>query len=504
MPEQVPVVPVPEGFEQAVQTPEMTQGVDPKVVKQNLPAPVIEEQGDMTDDLIQKADQTIADAGIKFDTQEVQAKAKKLFTSTDPNDSWKFVPETKKEKFLPLAEAVYLRSKAQQSGDKDDFIKYDTMVKAHSYAEGLEKPQNPEIMHFAQVDPKTGALRYFNGVREVDMEGNLQIRNIRTNKYESGDNIPISDEDYKQIGPVMSRFDERTAKFNMRRAKFTSSLESGTKMIQLAKEYDLASTKVGGWTASARSFLEELKAGVTVLGGEEQAFVEELSTGKTQAQLDEAVKTAEKTGDSTQVKGMVKNLQAKIDSMMSDGIKSQAEAAVIFETYKTALTYDLAAANGETGNGLTQKDVQMFREMIYGNDPATIRRSVSSALSTVYRNLNSEATGINSDSGSMELKNLEQRLGFKLGVSVDRWGNYLQRNYEDNPQMFTEVNSLFKDVQGYSIPKNQQKLAPEVTQETAPMEIEVNGRKVNTGKVYTTPSGRKVRFNADGTAVEVK
>jgi hypothetical protein len=70
--------------------------------------------------------------------------------------------------------------------------------------------------------------------------------------------------------------------------------------------------------------------------------------------------------------------------------------------------------------------------------------------------------------------------------------------------MFTEVNSLFKDVQGYSIPKNQQKLAPEVTQETAPMEIEVNGRKVNTGKVYTTPSGRKVRFNADGTAVEVK
>jgi len=433
----VPVAEVPSGFEGVNTTPT---------------APVVSEEP--VDNTFAKADETIK----KIAPHLLEKQAEPDLEKITENSEWGWRPKTVQEKFPSLAEAADNRLKAIESGDQAALAVADRQLKALSYAINLQRPEKEGMHRYAVLDNKNRFVRYITGTPEVDPDGKRQVRDVDTGKYVNGTVKYIDPEDYKQIGPVTEALAKKTTDIIVKRANFVTAADTGAKMIALSSKFDLAATRVGGLTAGVKSLLEEAKAGLTLISGEGEQFFESIE-GR-QKSLDDAVAK----GDYESLKTQAQDMRKAVDKLMSQGIKDQAQAAVLYETYKTSLVYALAASKGETGNGLNQKDVENFRNQISGTSPETIEAQISAALSSNFRGLKAEANGINSE-GSMGVKILQDKLGFDLGLGVKRMGKFIEEQYTDENGQLTPdgqaVMRLFNKIENQSNPLPDSTFTPE-------------------------------------------
>jgi len=474
----VPVAEVPSGFEGVNTTPT---------------APVVSEEP--VDNTFAKADETIK----KIAPHLLEKQAEPDLEKITENSEWGWRPKTVQEKFPSLAEAADNRLKAIESGDQAALAVADRQLKALSYAINLQRPEKEGMHRYAVLDNKNRFVRYITGTPEVDPDGKRQVRDVDTGKYVNGTVKYIDPEDYKQIGPVTEALAKKTTDIIVKRANFVTAADTGAKMIALSSKFDLAATRVGGLTAGVKSLLEEAKAGLTLISGEGEQFFESIE-GR-QKSLDDAVAK----GDYESLKTQAQDMRKAVDKLMSQGIKDQAQAAVLYETYKTSLVYALAASKGETGNGLNQKDVENFRNQISGTSPETIEAQISAALSSNFRGLKAEANGINSE-GSMGVKILQDKLGFDLGLGVKRMGKFIEEQYTDENGQLTPdgqaVMRLFNKIENQSNPLPDSTFTPEdkaqQTQQNQPVKVETDKGVFDTGTVYTTKSGKKVKITPDG------
>lgn len=458
----VPVAEVPTGFE----------GVDKTI-------PVISEQP--VDNTFAKADEKIREIAPQLLEKQAEPDLEKI----TENSEWGWRPKTVQEKFPSLAEAADNRLKAIESGDQAALAVADRQLKALSYAINLQRPEKEGMHRYAVLDNKNRFVRYFTGTPVVDPDGKRQVRDVDTGKYVNGTVKYIDPEDYKQIGPVTEALAKKTTDIIVKRANFVTAADTGAKMIALSSKFDLAATRVGGLTAGVKSLLEEAKAGLTLISGEGEQFFESIE-GR-QKSLDDAVAK----GDYESLKTQAQDMRKAVDKLMSQGIKDQAQAAVLYETYKTSLVYALAASKGETGNGLSQKDVENFRNQISGTSPETIEAQISAALSSNFRGLKAEANGINSE-GSMGVKILQDKLGFDLGLGVKRMGKFIEEQYTDENGQLTPdgqaVMRLFNKIENQSNPLPDSTFTPE---DKAQQNQSVNIPKISSEEFAKIPPGTK-------------
>mgnify|MGYP003562615704 FL=1 len=450
----VPVAEVPADFQGAEFTPTPDQQKTIDLGKKNTTAWDPKTNEIPVDDAFSKADEKIR----TFAPQLLEKQAEPDFEKITENSEWGWRPKTVKEKFPSLAEAADNRLKAIESGDQAALAVADRQLKALSYAINLQRPEKEGMHRYAVLDNKNRFVRYITGTPEIEPDNKRQVRDVDTGKYVNGTVKYIDPEDYKQIGPVTEALAKKTTDIIVKRANFVTAADTGAKMIALSSKFDLAATRVGSMTAGVKSLLEEAKAGLTLISGEGEQFFESIE-GR-QKSLDDAVAK----GDYESLKTQAQDMRKAVDKLMSQGIKDQAQAAVLYETYKTSLVYALAASKGETGNGLSQKDVENFRNQISGTSPETIEAQISAALSSNFRGLKAEANGINSE-GSMGVKILQDKLGFDLGLGVKRMGKFIEEQYtDDNGQLSPDgqaVMRLFNKIENQSNPLPDSTFTPE-------------------------------------------
>jgi len=465
----VPVVDVPTGFE----APAEVNPVQPAQIPVDGVEPV--------DQAFSKADETIK----KIAPHLLEKNKEPDLEQITENSSYKWRARTVQEKFPSLAEAADNRLKAIESGDQAALAVADRQLKALSYAINLQRPEKEGMHRYAVLDNKNRFVRYITGTPEIDPDNKRQVRDVDTGKYVNGTVKYIDPEDYKQIGPVTEALAKKTTDIIVKRANFVTAADTGAKMIALSSKFDLAATRVGGLTAGVKSLLEEAKAGLTLISGEGEQFFESIE-GR-QKSLDDAVAK----GDYESLKTQAQDMRKAVDKLMSQGIKDQAQAAVLYETYKTSLVYALAASKGETGNGLGQKDVENFRNQISGTSPETIEAQISAALSSNFRGLKAEANGINSE-GSMGVKILQDKLGFDLGLGVKRMGKFIEEQYTDENGQLTPdgqaVMRLFNRIENQSNPLPDSTFTPE---DKAQQNQPVNIPKISSEEFAKIPPGTK-------------
>jgi len=458
----VPVVDVPAGFEKPVE------------VAATQPVQEVDTTFSQADETIKKIAPHLLEKDKEPDLEQITE-----------NTSYKWRPRTVQEKFPSLAEAADNRLKAIESGDQAALAVADRQLKALSYAINLQRPEKEGMHRYAVLDNKNRFVRYITGTPEVDPDGKRQVRDVDTGKYVNGTVKYIDPEDYKQIGPVTEALAKKTTDIIVKRANFVTAADTGAKMIALSSKFDLAATRVGSMTAGVKSILEEAKAGLTLISGEGEQFFESIE-GR-QKGLDDAVAK----GDYESLKTQAADLRKSVDKLMSQGIKDQAQAAVLYETYKTSLVYALAASKGETGNGLSQKDVENFRSQISGTSPEVIEAQISAALSSNFRGLKAEANGINEE-GAMGVKILQDKLGFDLGLGVKRMGKFIEEQYtDDNGQLTPDgvaVMRLFNRIENQSNPLPDSTFTPE---DKAQQNQSVNIPKISSEEFAKIPPGTK-------------
>lgn len=467
--------PIPNTSEASVKTVDPKTALDPAITDEAKTRGMTPEQ---LQDSMANADQTIKDAGIQVDVPNSKVEQK----MGQINDGWEYIPPTKKEKFPDLAEAYYQRTQAKQAGNMDEFHRLDSIVKSYSYAKGLDKISDPTVHQFAQLDEKGKFLTYFDGqIMEDPDTGMKRYYNLDTQKFQDGNIRYIPKDVYADTGKIIERFEGRSEKYNVRRAKFTASLEGASNMVDLVDKYEMPNTIVGRLTADMKGLVEEARTGLTVFEKEAMADID--------------------NGDFDSVRERANALSEKARTMLSEGIKNEADAVILFETYKTALVYDLAAAKGETGQSLNKADIANFKSQLTAKDGPTLKKQMAAALSSVWRSLEAERVGLNMDA-SGEVTEQEKRLGFSLDYKKNRYENFLGELYQDNPEMLKKVTPIWqmidKKLDNTAAVSTSPVDVPVTPVETKPIEIEVNGRKVITGKTYKSKSGQIGTFNANG------
>jgi len=171
--------------------------------------------------------------------------------------------------------------------------------------------------------------------------------------------------------------------------------------------------------------------------------------------------------------------------------KSLAEDRALYTAMRSALAYDLAAAYGQKGQGLSDKETQRFMTMINGDTPEIVGNQIKSALSNIWLKVESNRRSTK-DVVEKTNSDITARLGgqVKTGLEVSRIGDdIMQMEMPDQDKL--RLNQILKSVSSntvantINIPQDQPVIQPQ--------QIKVNSKeefdKLPSGTTSIAPDG---------------
>ena len=401
---------------------------------------------------------------------------------------YKYVKPVIEQKMEPLNVLIYKLQKAQDDmsqgkGDPGLVKDLQARYRASTMAINLSKPVPTTQQRYLALN-KDGTIKsWFNGQMMPGDDGQMHLFNMQDpNKPQlvTSATTQIDDETAKYLKDANDKFESRVKDYNTQKTSFIGALGTADKMQQILQRNPAAATKVASLTTLLNTTQNELGASLDLfrnLGSLGQSIEKDLG---------------DPNADPDAIKEKVAAYKSEINDMLlnSQG-KSLAEDRALYTAMRSALAYDLAAAYGQKGQGLSDKETQRFMTMINGDTPEIVGNQIKSALSNIWLKVESNRRSTK-DVVEKTNSDITARLGgqVKTGLEVSRIGDdIMSMDLPDQDKL--RLNQILKSVSSntvantINIPQDQPVIQPQ--------QIKVNSKeefdKLPSGTTFIAPDG---------------
>lgn len=293
--------------------------------------------------------------------------------------------------------------------------------------------EGKNVQWLTRIDKNTGNIietRAYT-VSGKDEDGNPIITEIGENgkvrPVALGENeswAPADENTNKTVLQIKEKMYPDSVKIANRTSAFASSVDYATSMTDILMDpanKDMLTSTVDIGLNSLATVNQELNAISNIFFNEKDAATK----GDVTIDPDMADSMLERA---RQAESIAMNLLPTI----SDANKRLVVQRAVYENYRIAMAYKLAAANDQTGNAVSTKDFQMFYNMAGGSTP-------QKAAQNIVNQLQKQASQLLHDQRAFQtnIENLSSQTGIKgkITFNLPRLGNIFEEGTSQNAYM---------------------------------------------------------------------
>lgn len=281
---------------------------------------------------------------------------------------------------------------ARAKGDKAAEAKWTGYLNNSIAANNLTK-QKPEgtFTAFIKSDPRApGTLATIS--KRVNDNGEEELYNVDTGKViTTGTFKLMNEQQVKTFIDLDNKYRDRVTNVSTRQSALIGTMKSANEL-----------NKILSRNPQALSWISDKASDIVSLGKEFDA-AKKIFFDPSLRSKDEIQEDLNKVGSDPEyakqkiqeVKGFIGNLEQSLQTYAkSDVIRRQAIDSALAQAHKSMLIYNLAAAYGQKGNSVGEKDIARFETMIGGKDQESINMALSNAIGTINAGIDAERSAI--------------------------------------------------------------------------------------------------------------
>lgn len=405
-------------------------------------------------------------------------KASKEYDSFTPKPvdtgGWLYKDDTKVKVGTP-AEALFELDQARIDGDPAKIKVAQMKVAAHTAVARLTRVVKPDEGDYAIVDENGNLESFFIGRLDIDPDnpGQERVFNVSdgnpslvTTRFKK-----ISPEVMKEYSKVSASVGDRVEKYTLKTAAYAKALDTVSQIDQVLARNPQAAKKVSEVAVIVRSVGQEVEGLFSIIQNQTEEGKQSLEQGNLEG-----------------AEASAKAIEDSVTGLLSKPNRTLAEDAVLLEGLRVSQAFQLAAANGQTGQGVSTKDYENFYKMGGGTDKDSIRKAALSNLTQIFTGIESERIQLDSNP---EIKSLDKRLGFKSGLRAPRIGDMLIEQGREN---LLKINKEVTDI--YQANSNDANRAAQADGTLKPTEVKTINSKEDydnlpSGAKYIAPDGKE-------------
>jgi len=285
-----------------------------------------------------------------------------------------WVYKNKNEVELPPEGDVRLRlAKAQQTGDKSGQKEAELQLSIWNtiHAEETKRTKDAEgknTGYFFRVGSNNRVGTMFLGeVQETD-EGNVvfDVSNPTQEKVVTEDFIAVSEDGLKEYQQVAKDFGTAAKDYNVAKDEFKGALSVSADIVSILERNPEVTTLAGQGAKYLNQLEDEVKGIANVLDQQGNEIEQQIGTGNTEG-----------------LQAKIYEYEKQAQNLLSTPNKSLAQDVVEYETLRKLAAFKYAAANGVSGQGMSDRDFREFYEATGGskNKEAVIKALQNNAAS---------------------------------------------------------------------------------------------------------------------------